>query len=132
MSDITLYQLVNPPFSFTWNEKTYEVKKANLSQVVLYQARVKQIIDEKKDGAEALIAAYCIWLILKDKEDGLTEQFILDNTPGAIDLVDLLTTLGFVKPTKETAILKTPVPTTPDSSQPSVIEQDGLLEKSAS
>ena len=104
MSETTLYRLVNPPFQFEWNGKTYEVKKANLMQVVSYQTRVKQLLETKEDGAEAKIAAYVIYLMIKDQEQGLTEQMVMENTSGTVDLFELLVTLGFAKPMKETAI----------------------------
>lgn len=132
MSDTTLYRLVNPPFDFEWNGTKYSIKKATLSQVVQYQAKVKELIAEGGAGADQKIAAYCIYLMLKAHEPDLTEEKVLEETPGGIDLIELMTVLGFLKPTKETnATLETP-PTMPASSQESPTVQDGHLEKLAS
>lgn len=133
MSDTTLYRLVNPAFQFEWNGKTYEVKKANLAQVVQYQAKVKELIAGGEAGADQKIAAYCIYLLLKAQEPDLTEEKVLNETPGGIDLMELMMTLGFLKPTKETtAIPEVKEQTTPDSLPPSLTELAGLPEKSES
>lgn len=103
MSDTTLYRLVNPAFQFEWNGSVFTIKKANLAQVVQYQARVKDLVASGEPGADQKIAAFCIWLMLKDQLSTLTEGQVLQETPGGIDLMELMTVLGFLKPTKETS-----------------------------
>ncbi len=130
----SLYKLVNPEFTFEWNGQSYEVKKASLQKVVLYQERARQLAESKDLSWEIKLTAYCIFLVLKDKIPDLTEEFVLDNTQGNIDFVELMVTLGFVNPTRAEALLRATgkLPTGQASSQESPTGQDGLQEKSAS
>ena len=95
----SLYKLVNPEFDFNWNGTTYQIKKATLSDVVSYQKRMKELMETKETGWEVRLVSYCLYLALKNKIEGLTEDFILDNTPADVDSQQLLITLGFLKPT---------------------------------
>jgi len=123
MGEDILKRLVNPPLSLEWDGKQYEVKKANLSQVIQYRTRLNQYVESKEAAADQKLAGYCLWLILKDHIPGLTEEQVLENVSGEIGtsaagVLALLTELGFVSPEKETAIpteVQSP-PTTESSS----------------
>lgn len=104
MTETTLYKLVNPKFSFEFNGKQYEVRKANLEKAVQYQSKVAELSSSADISSHLRLVAYCIYLVLKDVEPSITEQEVLDNTPGDIDPVECLTNLGFINQRKaETA-----------------------------
>lgn len=109
--DNSLVKMVNPTFTFEFAGKTYQVRKATLDKAVAYQQRVKELKSDA--GQELLLVAYCIYLILKDYDAEITEKFVLENTPADIDIIEVLTQLGFLSPTKmaqvkamEAAVLK--------------------------
>lgn len=136
MSD-SLLKLTNPPFSLDFDGKTYEVKRASLQKVVLYQQKALELSKEGGSAArEPKLIAYCLFLVLKDVIPELTEQDILDKTPGDLSTMEVLTTLGFINPAKAKTLLQMMTAnqeeTTPDSSAPSPTEPDGLQASSAS
>jgi hypothetical protein len=98
MSDKTLYQLVNPAFTFSFAGKDYEVKKANLEKAVLYQQKIVSLRDLKESAVDLKLVAYCIFIVLKDVDPSITEDFVFQNTPADIDVGECLTTLGFMSP----------------------------------
>jgi hypothetical protein len=122
----TLYKLVNPDFDFEWNGQIYQIKKATLSDVVAYQKKMKELLDSKEIGWEVRLASYCLFLALRNKIQGLTEEQVMDNTPADIDMQKLLLTLGFMKPVKT---VEKEIPTTEKPSSTSPSEQDGVQEK---
>jgi hypothetical protein len=93
----SLPNILNTEFPFEFDGGTYQVKKASLRKISLYQQRLKTL--QGQDGADPLIAAYCIFLTLRDALPELTEDFVLDNV-GDVDVLSLLTTLGFINPDK--------------------------------
>ena len=130
--DDTLYKLVNPEFDFNWNGTVYQIKKATLSDVVAYQKKMEELMQSKESGWQVRLVSYCLYLALRNKIQGLTEEQILDNTPADVDSIKLLTMLGFLKPTKmETTtqinqlIIDESLSTLPN-------EPDGVQEKSVS
>jgi hypothetical protein len=97
------YALTNPEFNFTFNGKMYRVRKANLDKAIQYQMKVKELSAIKDGSGDGKIVAFAIFLVLKDYEKenpGFTEQYVLDNTPGDIDFIECMTTLGFINPNK--------------------------------
>jgi hypothetical protein len=98
--DNTLYELVNPEFDFRFAGKTYHVRKANIEHAILYQKRVQELMEKKEAGVELRLASYCIYLILRESDPNITEDFVAKNTPAEIDVIDILTTLGFMTPQK--------------------------------
>lgn len=126
-------KLVNPSYSLEWNDKSYQVKKATLEQIAQYQQRAEQYVNEKQAGSDMRLAAYAIYLVLSKVIPNLTEQEVLENTAGDLDLVTLFTTLGFMNPARFQAALTVASPsTTVSSGQLSPIEADGALISSAS
>ena len=97
MSD-TLYQLVNPAFTFSFAGKEYQVKKANLEKAVLYQQKIKELKESQVFAMDLKLVAYCIYIVLKDVDPNITEDFVFQNTPADIDIGDCLTMLGFMRP----------------------------------
>lgn len=135
MSDNTLIKLVNPKFNLEFAGKEYSVRKATLEKTVQYYQRIKELKDDP--ACDLKIIAYCIFLVLHDEVERpeITEEFVLNNTPGDIDLMETLTTLGFMNPKKMEIAQKIQgnvikALTTDSSSPSSQKEQDGLPEKS--
>lgn len=94
----TLVKLTNPEFDFEFNNKKYTIRKATLDKVVQYYQRAKEIQETGNQFEGIKIVAYCIFLVLKPYEPTLTEQTVLENCPGNIDVVDILIKLGFLNP----------------------------------
>lgn len=93
-------KLTNASIPFTFDGKEYEVKKANLQQVILFQRRAKEIGDEKDAGGDLLMASYALWLILRESDPTLTEDNILNKCPGDLDVMAILSQLGFMSQQK--------------------------------
>lgn len=134
MSD-TLYTLVNPSFTFSFAGKEYSVRKANLEKAIQYQKKTKELQDAKDVFADLKLIAFCIFIVLKDVEPALTEDFVFQNTPADIDIMECLTTLGFMSPQRKELAKKLEKALenrlTSDNSSPlSPIEPDGLQDKS--
>jgi len=87
-----LIKLVNPEFEIEFMGQNYTVRKATLDKVVQYQSYVKEI---KQTGTDANLIAHGLYLLLKDKIPDLTEQTVLENTPGDLNSIEILTKLGF-------------------------------------
>lgn len=104
----TLIKLVNPSFTFSFAGKEYDVKKASLEKVIQYQIRVDELSksDLPATTKDYKILAYCIYLILKDVDSSITEDFISQNCPGNADILDLLMQLGFIDPKRMESIRK--------------------------
>ncbi len=96
--DTTLYKLVNAQFDFEFDGKTYRLRKATLDKAVQYQAKIKELAGDP--AADAKVVAFCVYIMLKESEPTLTEDYILTHIPADIDILELLTTLGFINPTK--------------------------------
>jgi hypothetical protein len=104
----TLLKLTNSDFDFEWDGEVYKIKKANLAKVALYQERANSYYQEKTPGGDAKLAAYGIYLALRDVKPDITENDVLEKTPGGIDTMELAITLGFLKPAKEAPIQSQP------------------------
>jgi hypothetical protein len=102
----TLYTLVNSEFDFSWNGQVYRIRKANLDKAVQYQKKAKELGDAKDPSADIKLAAYCIYIVLKDKDASITEQSVIENTPADIDVIECLTNLGFISPKRMEAVNK--------------------------
>ena len=130
MSETTLINLVNPEFDIAYGGQTYRVRKASLDKVVQYTKRVKELQANKDGEGDYKILAYCFYLVLKDKIADLTEQQVIENVPGDLDIQETLVTLGFINPKKMEELKKVQAQvmnrlTTENSSQSSPKEQDG-------
>lgn len=97
----TLLDLTNPKFTFKFADKEYLVKRATLQQVSLYQAKVSELLKETEksnSSKDIQIITYCIYLILKEVDENITEDFVQANIPGNIIPLELLEQLGFMNP----------------------------------
>jgi hypothetical protein len=92
--------LTNTEFPFTFGGKEYAVKKANLSQVILFQRKAKEIVDKQDAGGDLMIVAFGIYLILNGVDKNITEEFVNENCPGGLDKMQTLVDLGFTSPPK--------------------------------
>ncbi len=98
--------LTNVETPFTFNGKDYQIKKANLQQVILFQRQAKVIGEEKDAGGDLRMLAYAIYLALNAIDKNVTEDYILENCPGDIDVVAVLTQLGFMNQQKAELMTK--------------------------
>ena len=98
MSNDTLYQLVNPTFVFNFAGKEYSVKRASLEKAVLYQQKISELQSKKEQAIDLKLVAYCIYIVLKDVDSSITEEFVFKNTPADIDIGECLAMLGFMSP----------------------------------
>jgi hypothetical protein len=99
----TLVDLINPKFVFKFGDKEYQVKKANIEQVVQYQLRVEDLNKDttKLSSVKELeIMVYCVYLLLRVDDPTVTEDYVRNNLPGGLDGLTLLTTLGFIDPAR--------------------------------
>ncbi len=101
MDEKELFELVNPPFPIKFGGKEYMVRKANLEKAVLYQIRIKDLVKNDDPAVDLKIAAYCLYLVLKDVDSSITEEYVLQNAPGDIDTIKCIETLGFMSPQRK-------------------------------
>lgn len=98
MSETTSYKIINPEFEFIFGDKAYTIRKANLNKYAQYQAKIGELKGDP--SADSKLIAYCIYLVLKDHDPEITEEKVLDLTPGDVDYFEVLSTLGFMSPKK--------------------------------
>ena len=96
--DNTLIKLVNPEFTIEFMGKEYRVRKATLDKSIQYQQRVKELKDDP--GIDGKLSAAAIYIMLKSQIPDLTEQMVLENTPGDINPIDIAVSLGFLSPSR--------------------------------
>lgn len=101
------YKIINSEFDFEFNGKSYRVRKATLGTIISYQNKLKELQEANEPGKEIRMAAYCIYLALKDSDPAITEQYVLENTPATIDLMGCLAELGFMSPKKTEPVKET-------------------------
>ena len=65
-----------------------------------FQRRARLIIDEKDAAFEPRLAAYIIYLVLHAIDLNVTEDWVIDNSPGDLDFTELVQKLGFVSQQK--------------------------------
>ena len=95
-----LLELLNPEFSFSYMGKEYLIKKATLDKTILYHEKIDELSKNRDPAADIKLAAYCLYIILRDVDSSITEEYVLKNTRGDIDTLELLTILGFINPRK--------------------------------
>lgn len=98
MTDTSLYRLTNAEFDFEYNGKVYHVRKANLDKAAQYQQKVSELATAKDPLANTKIVAFCISLVLRDYDETITPEHVMQNAPADIDPMECLTTLGFLNP----------------------------------
>lgn len=106
MSDTSLYRLTNSEFEFEFNGTVYNIRKANLDKAAQYQQKVKELTEAKDPQADSKIIAFCISLVLQEKDNAITSEFVMQNAPADIDPVECLTMLGFINPKRLEATRK--------------------------
>ena len=89
-------KLINPEFDLEFAGKQYKVHKANLEKVILYQARMVQLADAKDSSIDIKGAAYCLYLVIKDVDATVTEDWVLQNAPGDLSPFEIFDKLGFM------------------------------------
>jgi len=106
MEDQSMFQMVNPEFDFNFAGRAYHLRKATLDKAILYQGKAKELSDAKDVSADSKLMAYCIYIMLRDVDKTITEQYITENTPATVSVIDVLATLGFINPTMQKTISK--------------------------
>jgi hypothetical protein len=106
----TLISLTNPPFTFQFADKEYQIRKANIRQVQQYQLRVEELANDKTlipAVRDLKIVAYSVFLLLNSADSSITEECVEQNMPATkIDGLQLLGDLGFIDPVKVALIQK--------------------------
>lgn len=98
MDNNGVLELLNPEFVFKFNGKEYQVRKANLKQAILYREKIKELKGKDQSLVDVELLAYCIYLILSKADANITEDQILENIPGNLDVLEYLEILGFMNP----------------------------------
>jgi len=106
MDEKILFDLVNPSFVIKFAGKEFTVRKANLEKAILYQERLRELVDKKDSAIDIKIAAYCLYLVLKDSDPSITEEYVIKNSPASINSLEWIETLGFMTPQKKVESLK--------------------------
>lgn len=96
--------ILNEPFDYEFAGKVYQVKRASVRQAILFQERVKVLTDTKDASTDLRMGAYAIFLALNAVDKNVTEDFVLDNAPGDIDVMETIATLGFMSQQKVEAM----------------------------
>lgn len=91
-------ELLNPEISFKFAGKEYFVRKASLKLGILYQQKVRELLEAKSVTVDLLLVAYCIYLVLRESDPSISEDYVQSNTPADINVLETLTTLGFMNP----------------------------------
>jgi hypothetical protein len=99
-------KMTNTEFDYTFNGKVYKVKKASLKQVMVFQRKVDEITKQKDPAGDLMMAAYAIFLTLNAIDKNITEEEVLEHTPGDIDVMDVFATLGFMSQQKVAMMTK--------------------------
>jgi len=132
----TLVNLLNPSFPFPFADKEYMVKKANIEQVQQYQLKVEEL-SAKKDIPVVVrdldAVSYSVYLILHKADPTVTQDFVKENMPGGINIMQLLSELGFIDPQKAKMVMEMQEKLISGNSLRTLpTEQDGLQPKSES
>ncbi len=92
--------MTNTSFSYTLGGKEYMVKRATLKQVMIFQRKVSEIQALKDPSGDLMMAAHAIYLALHEVDPSITEEYVIENTPGDIDVMDVFSKLGFMSQQK--------------------------------
>jgi hypothetical protein len=101
MENKDLFELVNIPFTISFNGKEYTIRKANLEKAVLYQNRLRELVTQSDPSVDIKIAAYCLFLVLNEIDSSVTEEFIMKNAPASFSPVEWIEVLGFMTPQRK-------------------------------
>lgn len=89
-------KLINPEFEFGFAGKEYKIRRANLEKVILFQKKMVELADAKDSAVDLKGAGYCLYLILKDADPSITENWVMENAPGDLDAYEVFENLGFM------------------------------------
>lgn len=93
-------KLINAEFPLDFGGETYQVKKANLEKVILFQTRFNDLTEAKDPAYESKMAGYCLYLVLRDVKKDVTEEWVSQNVPGDITMIDVIEQFGFMNQQK--------------------------------
>lgn len=114
-------KLINAPFPLEFAGETYQVKKANLEKVILFQTRMTELTNKEDAALEYKMAGYCLFLVLKDVKTDVTEEWVLENAPGDVPFAQIVEQFGFMNRQKVAllrAILERNAPETKTEEEP--------------
>ena len=97
----SLTNLLNPPFTFQFGDKEFQIRKANIKQVQQYQLKLDELSKDKETITpvkDLNLLAYSLFLVLSKADSSITEDFVIENMPGNVDAISLLAQLGFINP----------------------------------
>lgn len=96
--------MTNTEFDFPFAGKTYKVKKVNIATVMIFQRKVSEIQAEKDPAGDLRMGVYALYLVLNIADPTITEDYVTQNCPGDIDIIDIFKKFGFMNQRK-TAVL---------------------------
>lgn len=91
-------KLINPEKPIQFAEKTYQVRNASLEKIIQFQTKFSELTTAKDAALQPKIAAYCLYLILKDASpaiENITEEWVQQNT-GDVEMTDVLEEFSFM------------------------------------
>jgi hypothetical protein len=94
--------IANIEFDYTFAGRVFKLRKANLRQVIQFQNKLATIIKDTENNAsrDLTMVAEALLISLSVTDPSINMDYVLDNTPGDIGVVDTLTTLGFMSQQK--------------------------------
>ena len=92
--------LANLEFDYKFAGRDFKLKKASLKQVIEWQNKVMEINSSKSASADLLAVAQALYISIHSTDSTITEDYILENAPGDIDVVSTLVQLGFMSQKK--------------------------------
>ena len=91
--------ITNIEFDYPFAGKIYKLKRANLRQVIDFQHKI-MAMDKSDSSISVMAVAPALLVSLSAVDPTITEDYILDNTPGDIDVMATLQLLGFLSQKK--------------------------------
>lgn len=91
-------KLINPAFDFEFAGTVYQVKKATLDKIILFQTKFNELTTVKDPALEKRLAVYSLFLVLKDATPtipNLTEDWVAANTPD-VEMMDVIEEFAFM------------------------------------
>lgn len=92
--------IANPEFDYEFAGKTYKVRKANLRQVLEFNRKILAISKTEDKDNDAIAIVPALMIALGTVDPSITEDYILDNASGDIDVMKNLEILGFASQQK--------------------------------
>ena len=92
--------MANPEFEYVFNSVSYKIKKATIRQVIEWQKKVMEITKDNTGGADLQTLVAALFIILYGVDKNITEDYILDNALGDMDVMNNFQILGFMSQQK--------------------------------